>query len=60
MGATARTLAVGLMPGGSLVTGIALDAVGGGTTIMLMGIGLVATGAAFALLPDVRRARLSD
>ncbi len=60
VGATARTFSVGLMPVGSLVTGIALDAVGGGTTIMLMGIGLVATGAAFALLPDVRRARLSD
>jgi predicted MFS family arabinose efflux permease len=59
VGATARTMSVGLMPVGSLVAGIALDAIGGGATLTLMGAGLVVAGAGFALLPDVRRARLA-
>jgi hypothetical protein len=59
VGATARTFSVGLMPVGSLVAGVALDTIGGGATLTLMGLGLVATGAGFALLPDVRRARLA-
>jgi ENTS family enterobactin (siderophore) exporter len=59
VGATARTLSIGLMPVGSLVAGLALDAIGGGATLMLMGLGLVAAGAGFALVPDVRRARLA-
>jgi ENTS family enterobactin (siderophore) exporter len=58
VGATARTLSVGLMPVGSLVAGIALDVVGGGATLAAMGVLLVAAGLGFALLPDVRRARI--
>ena len=59
VGATARTLSVGLMPVGSLVAGIALDAIGGGATLTIMGLGLVVAGAGFALVPNVRRARLA-
>jgi MFS transporter, ENTS family, enterobactin (siderophore) exporter len=59
VGATARTLSVGLMPVGSLVAGIALDVVGGGATLLGMGTLLVAAGVLFALMPDVRRARLA-
>ena len=59
VGATARTLSIGLMPVGSLAAGIALDAIGGGATLALMGLGLVAAGAGFALVPNVRRARLA-
>ena len=59
VGATARTLSVGLMPIGSLVVGVALDAVGGDTTLAAMGALLMAAGAGFALVPTVRRARLA-
>ena len=59
VGATARTLSVGMMPIGSLVAGLALDAVGGATTLTAMGALLVATAGAFTLVPVVRRARLA-
>jgi MFS family permease len=60
VGATARTLSVGLMPIGSLLAGLMLDAIGGGATLMLMGVGLAVAGGAFALLPDVRGARIAQ
>ena len=44
VGATARTLSVGLMPVGALITGILLDAVGGTLTLTLMGGLLVLAG----------------
>ncbi len=59
VGATARTMSVGLMPVGSLVAGIALDAVGGDTTLVIMGVAMLVVAAGFGLLPDVRRARLT-
>jgi predicted MFS family arabinose efflux permease len=59
VGATARTLSVGLMPLGSLATGIALDAVGGAVTLAAMGTLLIVTAGVFALVPAVRRARLA-
>jgi hypothetical protein len=52
-------VSVGLMPVGSLVAGLALDAVGGAVTLAVMGSLLVVTAGAFALLPAVRRARLA-
>lgn len=58
VGATARTLSVGLMPIGSLVAGIALDAIGGTATLVLMGSGAIVAGLGFALLPNVRHARV--
>jgi MFS family permease len=58
VGATARTLSVGLMPVGSLVTGVALDAVGGGVTLGAMGFLLIASALLFSLQAQVRRARL--
>ena len=58
VGATARTLSVGLMPIGSLVAGVLLDAIGGTATLALMGGASIATGLGFALLPDVRHARV--
>jgi MFS family permease len=57
VGATARTLSVGLMPVGALVTGILLDTVGGAVTLTLMGSLLVVAAAAFSLMPNVRNAR---
>jgi hypothetical protein len=48
-----------MMPIGSLAAGIALDAVGGGATLAAMGALLLVTAGGFALLPDVRRARLA-
>jgi MFS family permease len=58
VGSTARTLAVGLMPVGALVSGALLDAAGGTATLALMGGGSVAVGIGFALMPTVRRARI--
>jgi predicted MFS family arabinose efflux permease len=58
VGATARTLSVGLMPIGALVAGILLDAIGGTTTLALMGAASIAAGLGFALLPNVRHARI--
>ena len=57
VGATARTLSVGLMPVGALVTGVLLDTIGGAATLALMGGLLVAAAAVFSLMPNVRRAR---
>jgi MFS family permease len=59
VGATARTLSVGLMPVGSLVAGIALDALGGDTTLVLMGAAMLAVALGFGLLRDVRGARIT-
>ncbi|MEI7745157.1 MAG: MFS transporter, partial [Chloroflexota bacterium] len=58
VGATARTLSVGLGPVGALITGIMLDAVGGGVTLLVMGGAMILVAALFSLLPDLRRARL--
>lgn len=58
VGATARTLSVGLMPLGALATGVLLDLVGGGATLTIMGAAAVVAGLGFALLPNVRRARV--
>lgn len=58
VGATARTLSVGLMPIGALGAGVLLDAAGGTATLVLMGGGSVIAGLGFALLPNVRRARV--
>jgi hypothetical protein len=58
VGATARTLSVGLMPLGALAAGILLDAAGGAATLALMGAGSIAAGVGFALLPTMRRARV--
>lgn len=58
VGATARTLSVGLMPVGALVAGALLDAIGGTATLALMGSASIVAGLGFALLPTVRRARV--
>ncbi len=58
VGATARTLSVGLMPVGALAAGALLDAIGGMGTLTLMGGASIGAGLGFALLPDVRRARI--
>jgi len=58
VGATARTLSVGLMPVGALVAGALLDSIGGTATLTLMGAASIAAGLGFALLPSVRRARV--
>ncbi len=58
VGATARTLSIGLMPIGALVAGVLLDAIGGGATLVAMGLAMVGAGIGFALLPAVRGARI--
>ena len=58
VGATARTLSVGLMPIGAIVAGVLLDAIGGSATLALMGALSIAAGLGFALLPNVRLARV--
>jgi predicted MFS family arabinose efflux permease len=58
VGATARTLSVGLMPLGSLAAGLALDAVGGTTTLGAIGVLLILAAGLFGLRPAVRTARL--
>ncbi len=60
IGATARTLSIGLMPIGALATGALLDLVGGGVTLALMGLALIVAAGGFALFTDVRAARLPD
>ncbi len=58
VGATARTLSVGLTPIGALAAGVLLDAIGGAATLALTGGALVATGLGFALVRNVRGARV--
>lgn len=58
VGATARTLSVGLMPLGALGAGVLLDAAGAATTLAVKGAGSIAAGLGFAILPTVRHARV--
>jgi MFS family permease len=58
VGATARTLSIGLTPIGALTAGLLLDGIGGAATLALMGSATVAAGVGFALLPTVREARI--
>jgi MFS family permease len=58
VGATARTVSVGLMPIGALAAGVLLDSIGGAATLALMGAALAATGLLFALMRTVRTARV--
>lgn len=60
VGATTRMISVGLQPIGAATAGVLLDAIGGRTTLELMGLGL-ATAAVFAVLsPTLRSARASS
>ena len=58
VGATARTVSVGLTPIGALATGILLDSLGGAETLAIMGVALAITGVAFAFVRAVRTARI--
>lgn len=58
VGATARTVSVGLTPIGALATGVLLDTVGGAETLAIMGVALALAGGAFALVRPVRTARI--
>ncbi len=51
VGATARTVSVGLTPIGALAAGALLDRIGGAATLALMGAALAVTGLLFALCP---------
>ena len=55
VGATARTLSVGLMPIGALMAGLALDAVGGATTMVAIASLLMLAGWRYALSPGPAR-----
>jgi MFS transporter, ENTS family, enterobactin (siderophore) exporter len=56
VGSTARTLSIGLQPIGMITAGILLDSIGGGFTLLLMGGGLLAATAGFALSKALRGA----
>jgi len=56
IGSTARTISLGLQPFGLLVGGILIDATSGSTTIILMGLALIAASGGFALVGTMRQA----
>ena len=58
VGATARTVSVGLTPIGAIAAGVLLDTLGGAPTLALMGLALVVSGLGFALVRPVRAARI--
>ena len=58
VGATARTVSVGLTPIGALAAGALLDRIGGAATLALMGAALAVTGLLFAFVRTVRTARI--
>ena len=58
VGSTARTLSIGLQPIGMITSGVLLDSVGGGVTLLLMGGGLLAVTACFALSRALRGATI--
>jgi predicted MFS family arabinose efflux permease len=58
IGSTARTISVGLMPIGSFVGGALIDLTNGGVTLAAMGALLLIASGAFALVPNLRRARV--
>lgn len=58
IGSTARTISVGLMPIGSFAGGALIDLTNGGATLAIMGALLLAASGIFALVPNLRRARV--
>ncbi len=56
---TARVMALGLMPIGSLAGGILIDAIGGSGTLLVLGASLCALALGFSQLPGLRRASLA-
>ena len=58
IGSTARTISVGLMPIGSFAGGALIDLTNGGATLAIMGALLLAVSGIFALVPNLRRARV--
>ena len=56
VGGTARTISLGLQPIGFVGAGLLIDAVGGDVTMVLLGLGLIALSASFALSMPLRTA----
>jgi MFS family permease len=54
VGATARMLSIGLQPVGAAAAGLLLDAVAGGATLRLMGIVVITSTVAFAVVGPLR------
>ncbi len=59
IGATARTISLGLQPVGLFAAGVLLDSIGGEATLVVMGVAFLALGAGFAFVPALRGVRLS-
>ena len=57
MGSTARIVTLGLQPVGLLVGGVALQTVGGSTTLLGMGGLMLAAAALFSVSTTIRGAR---
>jgi MFS family permease len=60
VGATTRMMSIGLQPLGAAVAGLLLDLVAGGITLRIMGVGVVVSTIAFALVGPLRTARAQD
>ncbi len=58
IGSTARSISVGLMPIGSFAGGVLIDLTNGGLTLAIMGALLLVASGVFALVPNLRRARV--
>jgi hypothetical protein len=58
IGSTARSISVGLMPIGSVLGGALISATNGGVTLAIMGAMLLVASVVFALVPNLRRARV--
>ncbi len=58
IGSTARTISVGLMPIGSFAGGALIEVTNGGVTLAAMGGLLLVASGVFALVPNLRRARV--
>ena len=56
---TARVIALGLMPIGSLVGGVLIDTVGGSATLAILGVSLCVLAIAFSQVDSLRRASLA-
>jgi hypothetical protein len=57
VGATARTISIGMQPIGAATAGVLLDQIAGGATLRLMGIALLIVSLGFVLSPALRNAR---
>jgi hypothetical protein len=59
IGSSARTISLGLQPGGMLAGGLLIDATNGASTIVAMGATVAVLSGAFAPIRALRQAQLN-